>query len=55
MLAIKRSAGVAAEVNLRILQVMKSGMHSAFETHHKHNQKSKTGIPVAPQKGPQNF
>ena len=56
MLAAKRSAGVAPEVNLRNLlcageEARKRGIHPGFETQERHHQKSKTGVSVAPQKG----
>ena len=50
MLATKRSAGVAPEVNLREHVTHKSlpsankAAHSGFETQRRHHQKSKTGI-----------
>ena len=57
MLATKRSAGVALEVNLREfiscmppLSVNKPG-YSGFEIQERHHQKSKTGVSLAPQKG----
>ena len=55
MLAAKRSAGVAPEVNLRehITQMplasVNKAAHSGFETQRKHHQKSKTGASVTPQ------
>ena len=55
MLATKRSAGVAPEVNLREhitqtpLASVKKAAHSGFETQRKHHQKSKTGASVTPQ------
>ena len=56
MVAIKRSAGVAPEMNLRNLlhQVRKhtsEGIHPGFETQGRHHQKSKTGVSVGPPKG----
>ena len=56
MLATKRSAGVAPDVNLRNLlhagnETCKHGIHYGFETQSRHHQKSKTGVSVAPQKG----
>ena len=56
MLAVKRSAGVAPEVNLRNLLcagkiARKPGIHPGFGTQGRHHQKSKTGVSVAPQKG----
>ena len=57
MLIIKRSAGVAKEVNLRNPlhigdKVHKSGIHPDFETQGRRHQKSKTGRQtVAPRKG----
>ena len=57
MLANKRSAGVAPEVNLREcvtcmpLPSMNKAAHSGFETERRHYQKSKIGVSVAPQKG----
>ena len=57
MVAIKRSAGVAPEMNLRERisrtpppSVNKSA-NSGFETQKGRQQKSKTGVSVAPQKG----
>ena len=57
MLAAKRSAGVTPEVNLRIPLHAGDGayMHGDppwLETQGRRHQKSKTGITVAPQKGP---
>ena len=57
ILATKRSAGVAPEVNFRKYverMPLPSGTrlpHSGFETHRRCHQKSKTGVSVAPQKG----
>ena len=57
MLAAKRSAGVAPEVNLREcvthmpLPSVNNAAHSGFETQRRCHQKSKTGVSVAPQKG----
>ena len=56
MLAIKRSAGVTLEVNLREcvtcmpLQCTNKAIDSGFETQMRH-QKSETGVLVVPQKG----
>ena len=56
ILAAKRSAGVAPEVNLREhvtctpLPSMNKAANSGFETQRRHHQKSKTGVSVAPQK-----
>ena len=55
MLAIKRSAGVAPEVNLRNplctgQTAHKQGIHSGFETQGKCHQKSLTGVSVALEK-----
>ena len=55
MLATKRSAGVAPEVNLRNLshagkEARKWGRHPGFETQGRRRQKSKKGVSVAPQK-----
>ena len=55
-LHIKRSAGVAPEVNLGNPlctgeEACKRGIHPGFETQSRHQQKSKTGVSVAPQKG----
>ena len=55
MLAIKRSAGVTTELNLRSLlhagnEARKQGIHPGFETHNRRHQ-SKTLVSVAPQKG----
>ena len=49
MLAAKRSAGVATEVNLRYSlhagnKAGKRGIHPGFETQGRHHQKSKTGV-----------
>ena len=49
MLAIRRSAGVAPEVNLRNPlqsgeETHKQGIHPGFETHGIHHHKSKTGL-----------
>ena len=54
MLALKTSAGVAPEVNLRNLvhagdKACKPRIHPDFETQGRHHQKSKTGVSVAPQ------
>ena len=57
MLAVKRSAGVAPEMNLREhishtpLPSVNKAVHSGFETQKKCHQKSKTGVSVAPQIG----
>ena len=57
ILAAKRSAGVASEVNLRehITHMpppsVNKAAHSGFQIHRRHQQKYKTGISVAPQKG----
>ena len=56
MLAAKRSAGVAPEVNLRNSlhagnKAHKRGIHPGSETQGRRHQKSKTGVSVAPQKG----
>ena len=56
MLAAKRSAGVAPEVNVREhvthtpLPSANKAAHSGFETQRRHHQKSKIGVSVAPQK-----
>ena len=55
MLGVKRSAGVASEVNLRKpLQagdkVHKQGIYPGFETLGRRHLKSKTEVSVAPQK-----
>ena len=56
MLATKRSAGVAPEVNLgecvthMPLPSANKALHSGFETQRRYHQKSKTGISVAPKK-----
>ena len=56
MLATKRSACVAPELNLREcvthmpLPRVNKAAHSGFETQKRYHQKSKTGVPVAPQK-----
>ena len=56
MLAAKRSASVAPEVNTgehvtsMPLPSVNKAAHSGFETQKRHHQKSKTGVPVAPQK-----
>ena len=54
--AIKRSAGVVPEVNLRHLlcageEAHMQGIHPGFETQGRHHQKSITRVSVAPQKG----
>ena len=56
MLAAKRSAGVALEVNLRNPlhpgeKACKQGIHPGFKTQGRRHQKSKTGVWVTPQKG----
>ena len=56
MPAVKRSAGVTPEVNLRNSlhtgdKAHKQWIHPGFETQGRHHQKSKTGVSVAPQKG----
>ena len=56
MLAAKRSAGVAPEVNRWNLlhagnEARKQEIHPGFETLDRRHQKSKTGVSVAPQKG----
>ena len=53
MLAVKRSAGVAPEVNLRNpgKEACKKGIDHAFETQGRRHQKCKTRASVAPQKG----
>ena len=57
MLAAKRSAGVAPEVNLWVCVThmpppsVNKAAHSGFETQRRHHQKSKTGVSVAPQEG----
>ena len=57
MLATKRSAGVAPEVNLRERVThmpppsMNKASHSGFETQRRHHQKSKTRVSGAPKKG----
>ena len=56
MLAAKRLAGVAPEVNLKEYVTCTSppsankASHSAFETQRRRHQNSKTGVSVAPQK-----
>ena len=55
MLATKRSAGVAPEVNLRNSlhtgdKARKRGIHCGFETQERRYQKSKTGVSAVPQK-----
>ena len=56
MLAIKMSASVAPEVNVRnpvhaADKAHKGGINLCFETQGRCHQKSKTGVSVAPQKG----
>ena len=48
MLAVKSSAGVTTEVNVRIL--LHAGDDSVFETRDNHHQEFKIGLSVAPQK-----
>ena len=54
MLAIKRSAGVAPEVDLKEhtshtpLPCANNAAHSGFETQRRRHQKFKTGLSVAP-------
>ena len=60
MLAVKRSAGVALEVNPRNAfhtseEACKPGIHPDFETQGKRHQKSKTGVLVAAEKGLMSF
>ena len=60
IVVIKRLAGIAPEVNLRIPlhsgdEVRKLGIHPGFETQSRRRQKSKTGVSVAPQKGLMSF
>ena len=55
MLAVKKSAGVTPEVNLRNPlhegeEADKQGIHPSFETQGRRLQNSKTGVSVAPQK-----
>ena len=55
MLATKRLAGDAPEVNLKNAlhtgdKSAREGIHSGFETHGRHRQKSKIGVSVAPEK-----
>ena len=56
MLAIKKLAGVTLDVNLKecishmSLPNVNQAVHSGFETQRRHQQKSKTGVSVAPQK-----
>ena len=57
VLAIKTSAGVASQVNLKNpLHIgnghASNGIQPGFETQVRRHQKSMTGISVAPQKGP---
>ena len=53
MVAVKKSAGVASEMNLMEhtshtpLPSANKAAYSGFETHRKHHQKSKTGVSVA--------
>ena len=49
MLTSFQSAGVTPDVNLRITQA--KGIHPGFETQGRRQLKSKTGVPVASQKG----
>ena len=56
MLAIKKSAVAAPEMNLRNLlhavnKAGKRGIHSGFGTQRRCHQSSKQGVSVAPQKG----
>ena len=56
MLAAKRSAGVAPELNQRNLlyvgeKAQKPGIHPGLETQDRHHQESKTVVSVTPQKG----
>ena len=57
MLAAKRSAGVALEMNVREcvthmpLPRVNKATHSCFEMQRRHHQKSKTQVSVASQKG----
>ena len=57
MVATKRLAGVAPEMNLRepalctSLSSVNKAAHSGFETQRRCQQKSKTGVSMAPQKG----
>ena len=56
MLAAKRSAGVAQQMNLRDLlctgnKARKQGIHPGLETQGRHHQKFKTGVPATLQKG----
>ena len=50
MLAAKKSAEVTPEVNIRE-QETHTHLSSGFETQRRRHQKTKTGVPVAPQKG----
>ena len=58
MLATKRTAGVIPKVNLREcvrlmpLPSANKAAHSGFETQRRYHQKFKTGVSLAPQKGP---
>ena len=54
MLTSVQSAGVTAEVNLKITQARKDakGIHPGFKTKGRHHPKSKTRVLVAPRKGP---
>ena len=56
MLAIKRSAVVTAEGNLRnpfhaVKEACKQGIHPGFEAQGRCHQKSKTGVSVTQRKG----
>ena len=53
MLATKRLAGVALEVNLRqhVTPSANKAAPSGFDMQRRHQQKSKVGLSVAPQKG----
>ena len=60
MLAVKRSAGVAPEVDLRnplyaYNKAHKQGIHSGYETVGKCHHKSKTGVPYQKYWCPPNF
>ena len=48
MLAAKRSAGVAPEVNMR--NPLNTLIQTGFETHGRYHQRSKTRVSVIPQK-----
>ena len=51
MLAVKRSAGDAPEVNLGPVPSANKAANSGFEAQRRRHQKSKTWISVASQKG----